>query len=206
VVSLRDKVFNAPRPNGFLFPTSRFGVGKRSQTFNIPRPNGFFFPSVKAGKRNFNNPKPNGFFFPSVGKRSDKTQGTRQTRFNMPMPNGFFFPSTGKRSEMAQAPIWNMAKPNGFFFPSIQKPKRAYEDEEAEIEDMIDHILENPEMLYDDTDSEMVKRDNVGQDTFFAGRGKRESAHEDDSVALEGFFAGRGKKEAPSDIFFAGRG
>ena len=23
VVSLRDKVFNAPRPNGFLFPTSR---------------------------------------------------------------------------------------------------------------------------------------------------------------------------------------
>ena len=43
---------------------------------------------------------------------------------------------------------------------------------------MIDHILENPEMLYDDTDSEMVKRDNVGQDTFFAGRGKRESAHE----------------------------
>ena len=63
---------------------------------------------------------------------------------------------------------------------------RAYEDEEAEIEDMIDHILENPEMLYDDTDSEMVKRDNVGQDTFFAGRGKRESAHEVRFLTLGG--------------------
>lgn len=225
VVSLRDKVFNAPRPNGFLFPTTRFGTGKRSgqETFNMPRPNGFFFPSVKAGKRNtfnqvqphgyvyvgkraggFNLPSPNGFLFPTKGKRSNKGGNSGHgngNRFNVPMPNGFFFPSNGKRSGPA---MWNMARPNGFFFPSVQR--MGLEDssnlEDEYLQEAVAELIDYPE---EDQDKESIDFEKKDDGTFFAGRGKREN--QDGSVNVADIFAGRGKKDdAPSDIFFAGRG
>jgi len=193
VVTLRDKVFNAPRPNGFLFPTSRFGTGKRSsqETFNMPRPNGFFFPSVKAGKRNafnqgshgflyvgkraggFNLPTPNGFLFPTKGKRSNKGGKTvgghgNGNRFNVPMPNGFFFPSNGKRSGPA---MWNMARPNGFFFPSVQR--LGMEDSNVEddfLEEAMAELVDYPvEEEQEKAESEFEKRDDG---TFFCRKRK----------------------------------
>ena len=116
-----------------------------------------------------------------------------------------------------------MVKPNGFFFPSVpaSQGKRSMEDYEEEAEEasdfysMLSNMFGTPDM-----ESEMVKRDNFDESTFFAGRGKRGDAEIDadsffagrgkkDNVNhdLAAFFAGRGKKGGNvGDIFFAGRG
>ena len=98
-----------------------------------------------------------------------------------------------------------MVKPNGFFFPSVpvsQGKRAAYEEEAEEASDfysMLSNYFGTP-----DLESEMVKRDNFDESTFFAGRGKRGDADLD----ADAFFAGRGKKDVDADLaaFFAGRG
>jgi len=189
---LRDQGnFNVPRPNGFFFPSA----GKRSSSYNIPRPNGFFFPSA-TGKRGLSR------FFP------------KRSAFNLPRPNGFIFASKTKKSSPAEEEVeirpskmWNMVKPNGFFFPSVpvSQGKRSvdeYEEEEeaSDFYNMLSSMFGAPDM-----DSEMVKRDNFDESTFFAGRGKRADAE----IDADAFFAGRGKKDnvdADLAAFFAGRG
>merc|ERR1711953_1329514 len=188
---LRDQGgFNVPRPNGFFFPSA----GKRASSHNIPRPNGFFFPSA-TGKRGLSR------FFP------------KRSAFNLPRPNGFIFASKSKKSipeevedvEIRPSKMWNMVKPNGFFFPSVpvsQGKRAAYEEEAEEASDfysMLSNYFGTP-----DLESEMVKRDNFDESTFFAGRGKRGDADLD----ADAFFAGRGKKDVDADLaaFFAGRG
>ena len=113
-----------------------------------------------------------------------------------------------------------MVKPNGFFFPSVPVPqgkRSAYEEEAEEASDfysMLSNIFGTP-----DLESEMVKRDNFDESTFFAGRGKRDADLDADAffagrgkkdnvdADLAAFFAGRGKKGGNvGDIFFAGRG
>jgi len=190
---LRDQGgFNVPRPNGFFFPSA----GKRSGSYNIPRPNGFFFPSA-TGKRGLSR------FFP------------KRASYNLPRPNGFIFASKSKKSspnveeevEIRPSKMWNMVKPNGFFFPSVpvSQGKRSvdeYEEEEeaSDFYNMLSSMFGAPDM-----DSEMVKRDNFDESTFFAGRGKRADAE----IDADAFFAGRGKKDnvdADLAAFFAGRG
>ena len=150
--------------------------------------------------------------------------------YNLPRPNGFIFASKSKKSspnveeevEIRPSKMWNMVKPNGFFFPSVpaSQGKRSMEDYEEEEEasdfySMLSNMFGTPDM-----ESEMVKRDNFDESTFFAGRGKRGDAEIDadsffagrgkkDNVNhdLAAFFAGRGKKGGNvGDIFFAGRG
>merc|ERR1711962_1451662 len=190
---LRDQGnFNVPRPNGFFFPSA----GKRSSSYNIPRPNGFFFPSA-TGKRGLSR------FFP------------KRSAFNLPRPNGFIFASKSKKSSPAEveeveirpSKMWNMVKPNGFFFPSVpiqqaRSTKRSPDEDEEEVSGFY-NILSNMFGAPDAMESDMVKRDNFDESTFFAGRGKRGDAE----IDADAFFAGRGKKGGNvGDIFFAGRG
>jgi len=170
-------------------------------------------------------------FFPSAtGKRGLSRFFPKRASYNLPRPNGFIFASKSKKSspnveeevEIRPSKMWNMVKPNGFFFPSVpaSQGKRSMEDYEEEEEasdfySMLSNMFGTPDM-----ESEMVKRDNFDESTFFAGRGKRGDAEIDadsffagrgkkDNVNhdLAAFFAGRGKKGGNvGDIFFAGRG
>merc|ERR1711962_689723 len=185
---LRDQGnFNVPRPNGFFFPSA----GKRSSSYNIPMPNGFFFPSA-TGKRGLSR------FFP------------KRSAFNLPRPNGFIFASKSKKSSPAEveeveirpSKMWNMVKPNGFFFPSVpiqqaRSTKRSSDEDDEEVSGFY-NILSNMFGAPDAMESDMVKRDNFDESTFFAGRGKK-----DVDADLAAFFAGRGKKGGNvGDIFF----